>query len=130
MITAFYAHSQEESSWKVKLNGKTLLSTSTEDEKINSKKITISEWKKNGSLEISYTDVDPSFWIRSFLFVDENDQQLFTADSTTKVKITLAKLRKIFAGKKKIVIYIVGRPTNPDIAVRIRRVHLCTLKLP
>lgn len=129
MLTAFSGHTQE-GKWTIKMNGKILLSTSTEDEKTNTKKISLTEWKKTGSLELSFTDADPVFWIRSFLLVDENDVQLFNADSTIKLKISLSKLRKLFTGKKRIVIYTVARPSNPDIAVRIRRVHLCTLKLP
>lgn len=128
ILSGIFAHAQE-GKWKIKINGKTLLYTSIEDEKNNTKKISSSDWRKPGYLEIIYTEADPSFWRRSFLFNDEKDNQLLSKDSTTKAKIPFSTLRKLFAGKKEVVIYTVASPVNPDIAVRIRRVHLCTLKL-
>lgn len=128
MVSGLFAHAQE-GKWKIKINGKTLLYTSIEDEKNNTKKISSSDWRKSGYLEIIYTETDPSFWKRSILFTDEKDNQLLSREGTTKAKIPLSTLRKLFAGKKEVVIYTVASPVNPDIAVRIRRVHLCTLKL-
>ena len=128
ILSGLFVNAQD-GKWKIKINGKTLLYTSIEDEKINTKKINSSDWRKSGYLEIIYTEADPSFWRRSFLFTDEKDNQLLSKDSTTKAKIPLFTLRKLFAGKKEVVIYTVASPVNPDIAIRIRRVHLCTLKL-
>ena len=128
MLAGLFVHAQE-GKWRIKMNGKTLFNTSTENEKINSKTISSSEWRKNGYLEISFTENETNTWIRSFLFVDENDQQLFAIENATKAKISLSKLRKLFAGKKEVRIYTSTAPVNPDIKVRIRRVHLCTLKL-
>jgi|GEM_PF-1028316 len=131
LLAGFFACAQEgqPGKWKIKMNGKTLINTSTEDEKVNTKNISSSEWKKSGYLEISYTEAEPNTWIRSFLFVDENDQQLFAVENSMKAKVSLSKLRKLFAGKKEVRIYTSIAPVNPDIKVRIRRVHLCTLKL-
>lgn len=128
-LSGLITHAQD-GKWKIKMNGKTLIYTGTEDEKINTKKIKFTEWRKPGYLEISYLESDTSFWKRSFLFVDETDNQLFSKENTTKVKIPLSKFRKLFAGKKELRIYTVASPVNPNIAIRIRRVHLCTLKLP
>ena len=128
ILTGFFAQAQTDS-WKIKLHNRVLLNTNQEDEAKNLKKIKSTDWKKNGYLEIIYTEADPTFWKRSFLFFDEKDNQLLSIDSTTRVKISLSKLRKLFAGKKEINIYTVASPLNPDILVRIRRVHLCTLKL-
>lgn len=126
-----FAVNAQDWKWKIKLNSKTLVSTSNEDEKVNTKKISSIEWKKNGLLELSFEPTnDNGFWIYSFQFDDEKGNQLFNADSTTKVTMPLAKLRKLFAGKKNVKIYMVQRPSNPDIMVRVRRVHLYTLMLP
>lgn len=121
---------QRKDSWKIKLNNKLLLATSKEDEKVNSKKVTSAEWKKNGNLEISFKESTPDVWRRSFLLYDEQDNQLLTKDSVTFSKTPLAILRKLFAGKKEIRIYTIVSPLDPNIAVRLRRVHLCTLQLP
>lgn len=124
-----YADAQSDS-WKIRMNNKILLATSHEDEKVNTKKITSSEWKKSGSLEIIFKEGEPNTWRRSFLFFDAEDNQLLSKDSTTRAKISLSALRKLFKGKKEIRIYTVISPLDPNIAIRIRRVHLCTLKLP
>jgi hypothetical protein len=104
------------------------------DEKKHVKKVSRTEWKKNGYLEVTYTMPEPlqEGWIRSFYLIDEKGNELMQVDSTHKLKISLKKLRNTFAGKKKIEIYTMGRPTDPEVAmrVRIRRVHLCTLELP
>lgn len=129
ILSVFFTHAQD-GKWKIKLNGKTLIYTGKEDEKNNTRQINFTEWRKPGYLEISYLESDTSFWKRSFLFVDENDNQLFSKENTRKIKIPLSKFRKLFAGKKELSIYTITSPVNPNMAIRIRRVHLCTLKLP
>jgi len=68
--------------------------------------------------------------MRSFLLVDESDNEILRADSTLHARISLAELRRLFAGKKQLVIYTTISPLDPNLAIRIRRVHLCTLQLP
>ena len=121
---------QQIDSWKIKLNNKVLLATSKENEKTNIKKISSAELKKNGFLEISFKEASPNTWKRSFLFFDKEDNQLLAIDSVTYTKTHIATLRKLFAGKKEIRIYTTVSPLDPNIAVRVRRVHLCTLQLP
>lgn len=130
-MAVLFAQGQDpQDSWKVKLNNKLLLATSKEDEKANIKKIKSTEWKKSGYLEIHFKEAYPNTWKRSFLFFDEQDEQLLAKDNVISVKLTIASLRKLFAGKKQIRIYTIVAPLNPGIAIRIRRVHLCTLQLP
>lgn len=134
LITTLFANAQlvppqREDSWKISLNKKTLLISSESNELVNIKKIKSADWKKNGYLEINFKEADTGFWRRSFQFEDEAGNQLFSKDSTTYAKVPLSVLRKLFAGKKEIKIYTVASPLNPDIAVRMQRVHLCTLKL-
>jgi hypothetical protein len=119
-----------QNSWKIKLNNKLLLSASQESETANSKRISPADWKKNGNLELTYKVVEErGKWKRSFLFYDESDNQLLTKENTLHVKIPLSLLRKLFSDKKELRIYTVVSPVDPHIAVRIRRVHLCTLQL-
>ncbi len=116
-------------SWKICLNKKTVLIGSESNEELNTKKINQADWNKKGNLEIIYKEKDTGFWNRSFQLDDENGNQLLSKDNTTRVKIPLAALRKLFAGKKEVKIYMVANPKNPMMAIRSQRVHLCTLKL-
>lgn len=114
-------------SWVIKMNSKTVLSTRQEDVV---KKISLADWKKSGKLEIIFAEDEKNTWMRYFQLVDEFDNEILRKDSTTHAKISLAELRKLFAGKKTIKIYTTISPLDPNIAIRIRRVHLCTLQLP
>jgi hypothetical protein len=123
------AATQKKDSWKISVNKKMVLTSSEPDEIVNTKKIKSNDWNKNGYLEIIYNEADPGFWRRAFQLDDENGNQLFSKDSTTKTKIPLGFLRKLFAGKKEVRIYTIVSPLDPAMAVRMQRVHLCTLKL-
>jgi hypothetical protein len=117
-------------SWTIKLDGKTILATGTENEKLNVRKITNKSWKGKGKLEIRFRENEPATWRRSFLLVDENENQLLSKDSVTYTSIRIAALRKLFSGKKQVRIFTVVAPLDPTIAIRMRRLHLCTLQLP
>lgn len=117
-------------SWKIKLNGRLLLSTTHEDETKNRRSIKTVEWEREGDLQIIYQESDLRTWKRSFLLFDETDQQHLVIDSTTYVKLDLPLLKRLFEGKKELRIYTIVAPLDPGKAVRVRRVHLFTLKLP
>lgn len=117
-------------SWTIQLNKKTIISTDTENKEVNCKKIKSSAWNKPGRLSIRFTENEPDTWFRSFLFYDENDQELLRKDSTTAFTLSFSELKKIFTGKSEINIFTVVAPVDPTIAIRMRRVHLCTLRLP
>lgn len=129
----FLSHNmiQAQDSWTIRWNNKTILSANKEDEAANTRTIKLLDWKKNGNLEIIYKEAEPDtlLW-HSFLLFDENDHQLISKEKTLVAKIPIAQLRKLFAGKKQIKIYTIVSPRDPTIAVRLRRIHLCTLKLP
>lgn len=116
--------------WTINLNGKKITTTSTEDEKVNCKYLKSSFWKKNGNLEIIFTENEADTWIRSFLFYDEDDNELKRVDSTTHTIIPVNELKLLFQGKKRLNIYTTIAPIDPSIAIRIRRVHLFTFMLP
>jgi hypothetical protein len=130
LLLAMVQFTKAQDSWTVKLNNRVLLTTSKEDTLANTRRIKNFEWRKNSFLEISFKESEPDAWNRSFLFCDENDNQLLTKENTTNTKISVNTLRTLFAGKKKIVIYTIVAPKNPMIAMRTRRIHLCTLLLP
>ena len=112
------------------MNNKIILSARQEDAKKNIKKIKSADWKKSGKLEILFTEDEKNTWMRSFQFVDEQDNDIQRKDSTLHATLSLVELRKLFTGKKEIKIYTTISPLDPNIAIRIRRVHLCTLQLP
>lgn len=128
-FTSLYVSAQK-GSWIIRLNNKQLLSTRQEDAVKNVKKIKAADWKKSGKLEILFKEDEKDMWMRSFLLVDESDNEILRADSTLHARISLAELRRLFAGKKQLVIYTTISPLDPNLAIRIRRVHLCTLQLP
>ena len=121
-------------SWKISWKKKVIIETTLENESANTRKIKSSDLAKNYILEISYKEGDvkkQKEWKRSFMFFNETDNELLRKDSTGDWKVTATELKKIFGGKKKIKIYTMALPTDPNMAarVRVRRVHLCTLEL-
>ena len=121
-------------SWKITWNKKVILETSKSDETANIRKIKAADLKKNYSFQISYKESDPKKmkeWNRSVMFFNESDNEISRKDSTRNWKITAAELKKLFGNKKKLKIYTIAIPSDPDLAarVRVRRVHLCTLEL-
>jgi len=119
--------------WKITWNKKVILQTGENNESDKLRKIKAADLEKNYILEISYKEADAAKreWIRSFMIFDEKDQQLLRKDSTRNMKITAAQLKKLFGDKKKLMIYTIAIPSDPDMAarVRVRRFHLCTLQL-
>jgi hypothetical protein len=119
-----------QSGWDIKMNGRLLLNIPPETETAVVKKITRTEWYKNGSLEIKYHNTEKNPWKRSFSLTDEKDKEVYSAENTSYVKLSLARLRKLYKGKKQLRIYAIIAPPNPDMGAPIRRIHLCTLRLP
>ena len=117
-------------SWKIRINGKVVLSTSVENEDKNVRSISSSDWNSQGKLEISFKDNEPNGWKRTFHFYDENDNEIQVMDSVNFYSIKLTDLHKLLEGKRQLRIFTTVTPLDPNIAVRIRRVHLCTLRLP
>ena len=116
--------------WSISLNNKKIIETRTEDENKNRKVLKSTDWNKNGKIEISFKEDEPDTWIRTFLFYDEKDNEIFRADSTTKFSVSIEKLKTLYKGKKSINIYTVISPVDPNIAIRVRRVHLYSFILP
>jgi hypothetical protein len=128
LFTGMAATSQ--SGWDIKMNGRLLLNIPPNTETALIKRITRTEWYKNGSLEIKYHNTEKNPWKRSFSLTDEKDKDLYLAENTSYVKLSLVRLRNLFKGKKQLRIYAIIAPPNPDMGAPIRRIHLCTLRLP
>lgn len=119
-----------QTSWQLVLHKKNLLIGKEVSEEKNVKLLRSSDWKKNGYLEINYREEQPSSWIHNLKFLDENEQEILSKDSTLSTRINTKTLRSLFAGKKEIKIYMMILPPDPMMAAPARRIHLATLKLP
>lgn len=128
-VTCFKVSAQA-GSWRIKLQEKVLLSTEVENEQLNSFNLSTKTWAKKGYLEISFKEAEKNIWKRSFLFFDENDREILAVHNRNYYKISTATLRRLFKGKKELRVYTIVSPIDPAIAVRVRRVHLCTFRLP
>jgi len=119
-----------QNSWSVVLHKKILLTGKEVNEEKNVRLIRSSDWKKTGYLEVAYKEEQPSSMHHSIRFADELGNELLVKDSITSVKVLTTSLRKLFAGKKQVKIYMTIAPTDPMIMMPARRIHLATLKLP
>jgi hypothetical protein len=118
-------------SWKVSLNGKEVLSTSTEDEAKNVITLKKPDLQKKKDFILTYhEDQKQEGWERTIAAYDGKDAEL-NKQKGTRFKLTNAALQSLFKKSKTIKIYTVALPTDPKLkaAVRVRRVHLCTLTL-
>jgi len=118
-------------SWKVMHNGKTILNTDVESVEKNTIEIKASELKKKSYLCISYNEaVKQGDWKRSIIVFDEKDNQLYKKENFT-VKIENSILMGLFNKSKVLKIYTTSLPKDPKLAaaVRIRRVHLATIRM-
>jgi hypothetical protein len=117
--------------WKVCVNGKAVLSTSTENEEKNLVNISAADLKKKKDFTISYKEnPKKEKWERSISLVDEKGNDVYKQDGQT-LKISNAKLDSLLKQSKTLKVYTWSLPTDPALkaSIRIRRIHLCTLSL-
>ena len=118
-------------SWKVCLDRKVLLNTSTEDAEKNVVKISSAHLKKAKTFSVNYIDGSPQKgWERTIMMFNEQDKEL---GKQTGKKFTLkaSGLKTLLDKYRTIKLYTINSPTDPKMKaqVRLRRVHLCTLVL-
>jgi DNA polymerase II small subunit/DNA polymerase delta subunit B len=112
------------------MNKKIVISSAVSDEKINQKAIRSTEWKKTGYLEVRYKEQTKSNWKHMFQLTDEAGIEILNKEEAVSAKWQLSSLRKLFAAKKEIKIYMIISPPNSMMAAPSRMIHLGTLKLP
>jgi hypothetical protein len=117
-------------SWMISMNKKILISSSVSNEDLNKKAIKSSKWKKGGYLEVHYTEKAKPTWKHMIQLQDEKGNEILKKEDTSYAKLQLATLRKLFAGKKEIKIYMIISPPNAMMMAPLSIVHLGTLKLP
>jgi hypothetical protein len=131
LLAAFFMHTAVlgQAAWKVTLNDKTVLNASAEDEAKNIVYIKTADLKKKKDLILSYKEKkNKAGWERAITVYDENDREL-KQQKGTKFTLSPAELRSFFRQSGKLRIYTRALPTDPKLkaAIRVRRVHLCTL---
>jgi hypothetical protein len=118
-------------SWKVCLDKKVLLNTSTEDAEKNVTKISSADLRKSKTFAVSYKETSPQKgWERTITVYDEKDNEL-KRQTGKKLTLKASELKTLLDKYKTIKIYTINFPTDPKMKaqVRLRRVHLCTLVL-
>lgn len=122
-------HAQD--SWKITLNGKPVLSATTEDPEKNIIDISPSTLKNSKSFLLSYTETEKQKgWQRTITAYDSTDKELIKQAGTT-FKLSDKSLLSLLKKSHIVRIYTMYLPTDPKAkaSVRVRRVHLCTLRL-
>ncbi|HUR66937.1 MAG TPA: hypothetical protein VMZ03_11375 [Chitinophagaceae bacterium] len=116
--------------WNIVLQKKILLKGNEVNEEKNVRVVKSSDWKKSGYLEVYFREEHPSRWKHTIRFTDELGTEMMIKENVFSTKISTTSLRKTFAGKKQVKIYMVIAPADPNIMAPARMIHLATLKLP
>jgi hypothetical protein len=130
-LLGWFATSVQQDSWKLCLDRKQLLQTSTEDEQKNILNISTRQLKKSKKLQLIYSQLEPAKgWERTISIYDTNDQEL-TTQKGNKFSIKASALTSLLQQHKTVKFYTLYSPTDPKMKamVRLGRVHLCTLVL-
>lgn len=114
-------------SWQIIVNRKLQISGSISDENKNVKTIKSSDWKSGGYLDIRYKPQGNYKFVLQL--TDEAGNEQWKID-TTSAKLKLSTIRKLFAGKKEMKIYMILNPPNDMMMAPSKILHLGTLKLP
>lgn len=109
--------------WMVQLNSKVLLTATAEDTVANVVKL---KDLKKGSLLVTYKEPQKEGWSRTLMIYDEGDNQLLTKTGQS-VAVSTATLKSWAKKGNTLKVYTVQQSLNPKMAIRVRRVHLCTL---
>lgn len=114
--------------WEVCLNQKTLLKTGEENEQKNVIHLPASDLQKKNQFLVQYLEATGSDWERTIMLFDENDHEL-TRQKGTCFALSGAALLSFFRQTRTLKIYTWALPLDPKrkAAIRVRRVHLCTL---
>jgi hypothetical protein len=126
---SFSAQSQD--SWKVVHNGRQKLKTSVEQQAGNVVFLNRADLQKNGNLSIIFSEGEKQAgWTRTITMVDKGETELHTHTGNL-FTISNANLKKLFNRANTIYVYTWALPDDPELAarIRIRRVHLSTIKL-
>ena len=129
LVLSLAAHAQD--SWKVVHNGRQKLKTSVEKADGNVVYLSRADLQKTGNLSIIFSDAEKQAgWTRTITMVDKGEAELHTHTGNL-FTISNINLKKLFNKVNTIYVYTWTLPDDPELAarIRIRRVHLSTIKL-
>lgn len=119
------AQAQTAERWTVALNSKALLNANTEDTTANT--VTVNDLKK-GSLMVTYVPGQVEGQRKRRLMIcDAGDNELYSREALSIV-VPVATLKKWKQASPQLKIYTIPVLGEAGAAVRLRRVHLCTIQ--
>jgi hypothetical protein len=131
-LMALTSNAQNSNNCTISHNNKKILTVTKEDAVKNKIVIKTTDLKKTGSLVLSFpvTKTYPE-WKRNILIYDTADNMLLTKEDVTGLTLTNKELSILLAGKKQFSIFTTSIPTDPKkaAAIRVRRVHVCTVEI-
>jgi hypothetical protein len=118
--------SKSQDRWTVQLNSKSLL-TATEEDTL--KNVVKADDLKKGALIVTYHPgkVENERKRRIMIF-DQNDQELYSKEMHN-ISVPVASLKKWRLTSPQVKVYTIPVLGEEGANVRLRRVHLCTIKL-
>ncbi len=122
---------QAQTRWTVSCSGKAVLKNVEEDPQKNTLRIKRSSLSKTGNITIAFASYDTSV-IRTVMADDSTRVGLKSWEDVKKpLAISNADLKVLLTGRNRIDIYFTEIPRDPKKAalVRVRPVHLCTIRL-
>ncbi|HEX6333442.1 MAG TPA: hypothetical protein VFZ78_04390 [Flavisolibacter sp.] len=120
---------EAQDSWTVSYRGKTVLSATGENEARNTVLISRAGIGKS-SIVLTYRQAKPQKgWVRIMNVYSPKDEELYEIQAPL-IAVTATQLRKWASKYNTVKIYSWYVPVDPELKarVRVRRVHLCTIR--
>lgn len=135
-LFALVSNAQENSSWKVFLNKKNVITSfNFDDSASNIIQIKKADLSNNGVFRLEYiesaSEKARSGWMRSIALMDSTGEAVARQDSVQQIAFYNKDLLKMLWVRKKMAFYTWSAPIDKSMAavIRIRRFRLCTLLL-
>jgi hypothetical protein len=115
-------------SWRITHNGRLLLQANEENPQKNVATINRIDLNKTDFLWVRFAGTTTKGWVRSIYISGEKDEEL-ARHSGNLFRISNSTLKALFKNRGRITVYTYTMPTDPKMkaAIKIRRVHLCTI---
>ena len=124
LLLTFAATAQDR--WTVQLNSKTLLMATEED---TTKNVVKADDLKKGSLIVTYVPSKPdNERKRRIMIYDMNDHELYSKEAHS-ITVPVSNIKKWRLTSPQIKVYTIPVLGEEGANVRLRRVHLATIKL-
>lgn len=127
---------QDNSSWKLILNKKNLITSfNFDDSNSNVIEIKKADLSNNGVLKIEYTESAlekaRGGWMRSIALFDTTGEVIARQDSVQQLAFYNKDVLRMIWNKKKMGVYTWSYPIDKSMAavIRVRRYRLCTMVL-